>query len=245
VGGTVVTMTTRTGKTASLLNHLPTPTSDRWGVVLHFENGYSDKEYRVLVVGNTTTYQWGRRGADGEVKLIDHADAAAASAAARKQWAAKEAKGYWPTTGVLALPHVTTAPRIGWSAVNILRGTYDTVVKGASSTTFAKGAQPWLCQLPPHDAPVPTRGAIAQLAPMVMAGDLLPGQYVLLGVDPCAVDTVAALCPVAVPVTSGATLADAVTIAEIAAVLISDADGSESVRTEFRRCLSAAERILA
>lgn len=74
-----------------------------WAVALRNTTGGSDKDYRIGVRGTVTIFQWGRHGADGQVQVVDHLDAAKAQSAALRQWAAKEAKGYWPETGLLAI----------------------------------------------------------------------------------------------------------------------------------------------
>ena len=93
--------TKTTNRRQLLATLLPEATTDRWATWLWCVDGYSDKEYRILVDGPRVAYQYGRRGASGEVNIKTYATAQEATKAARTQWATKEAKGYRSMCGIL------------------------------------------------------------------------------------------------------------------------------------------------
>lgn len=95
--------TLKAGRRATLKRLLPNTPHTSWGVWLKLADGYHDKEYRVVVVDKTTYFQYGRRGAAGEVSISTHETNQDATDFARKKWLEKEAKGYWPVAGVVSL----------------------------------------------------------------------------------------------------------------------------------------------
>lgn len=236
--------TPKAAKRASIAKLLPAPPVERWGVHLALQDYSSDKEYRIVVSGNRTIFQWGVRSANGQVKVTDHADAATATAAARKQWAAKEAKGYWPVTGALTLGPFVRGIHHGGVVLTIDEAFVAAVRDLAPGTA---GDQLWLCQAPPFGAAV---DASAQLAHIARAGGLLsrdehvrPGGYVLVAVDEATVAKLAQVCPVALPV-GERTERSAVAAAEIARTLCAEADSDdEGARETLANALEIARLI--
>jgi predicted DNA-binding WGR domain protein len=243
--GTVGHMTTSrtTSRKASMLDHLPAPTFDTWGVALHFASGTSNKEYRIVVDGSRTAFQWGRAGASGECQIVDRGTPTAAVAAARKQWAAKEAKGYWPTSGVVPMPALGTS-HDGFAVITAIYGGYRDASDRLVNTPLRPGNEPLLCQLPSYDCPGPWRPVLDNVSHVLTAGEATPGAYVLVMVHPDDVAAVRALCPVAVAVPAEGS-SDPVAVAEVAAVLAADAGDVDSVRAEFSRVLRAATTLLS
>jgi predicted DNA-binding WGR domain protein len=183
----------------SAVDLMPAPRTDHWGVHLAYQGENSDKEYRIAVLDSSVVFQWGRYGAVGQTKRLHcDGDPAAALAAARRQWAAKEAKGYWPVTGVLPLPAIDaiTASQAlperlhfaGQMAADRLRevAVGDTVV---------------IVQVPPRADALPV--AAATLSSIARQGGLLEddgalwyGQFAVLAVDRGSLAALEAVCPV-------------------------------------------------
>lgn len=237
----------RTTRRTALAQLLPPAPSPHWGVVMHYEDGYSDKEYRVLSSGDTTAFQWGRSGADGEINRIEHPDAATASSAARKQWSAKEAKGYWPTTGIMPLDG-PGSHRSGFEVVRSLANAYDRHVVRLE-TSARPGSTLWLCQAPPDDAPggatraVHALSALAAKGPGASSGPVAYGQYLLLAAGEGTGALLSAVCPVAVRIGEVAD-ADAVALADVAKSLAGDLEFAEGPRQRLAAALEAARAIM-
>lgn len=239
---------TTTTRRQSLATLLPDPTTSAWGVWLHFENGYgSDKEYRIVVDGATTMFQWGRRDAGGQTQILRHATPAAAVKAAMKQWSAKEAKGYWPISGILPLEVApgggyTDGDRIVW----ILRVAYANAVQ--QLTKARVGSRLWLCQAPSWDAP---GGASAPLLTLATRGGvaggrttLEAGSYFLVAITDSCGPLLTAVCPVAVELGPKRD-EDTQTVAQIASVLAGEVAAAESAREALAAALDAARAIIA
>lgn len=207
-------------KSVALL--LPTPEANRWGVHLALVDGRSDKEYRIVVDETRTVFQWGRRGSDGETQSKQHATSEDARKAALKQWSAKEAKGYWPVTGILALSGAAAGRTSGYGA----RATISSAYRDAAArlSGFEVGEELWLCQIPRWEAPsdgAEVVKALAVASGLTPAGaSLAGGSYCLLAVPKEAAADVQAVCPIAM---RAGTLAER-TVAEIAETLWRDDD---------------------
>jgi predicted DNA-binding WGR domain protein len=219
---------------------LPTPTALVWGVVLAFQSSEvnADKEYRILVDGSRVRFQWGRASkaaVTGQTKVVNCESPAAATAAALRQWAAKEAKGYWPVTGVLVGdpddPAAQNTPVTLWAQ----RAYY--AAAHALEYTAEAGDHLVLCQLPGPEYGVAT--ALRRLAFDPADDD---ARAVVLAVDAATQALVAQLCPVALPVGSRG---DARDTALVAAALAEDACGwgPSSLRRELQNVLRAARSL--
>ena len=225
---------------AILADVLPVPTAPCWGVSLALENGSSDKEYRIAVDGVTTLFQWGRFGADGQSNKIVHPDATTAAATARKQWAAKEAKGYWPTTGLM--------PLMSLREYRFRIELMDAALTWASRLPDTKpGDELWLCQVPDFRR----QDSAAALTNLAHASGLLSsdaalksGGFCLVSADATSAAILQAACPVAVRAGSRSD-ANTDAVAQIAHTLWCDKADGELARVALGRALDTARLLLA
>lgn len=233
-------------KKASVAALLPVPADNRWGVVLGLIDDHSDKEYRIVVLDNVTVYQWGRRSADGEVNRIVHASPEEATKAARSQWAAKEAKGYWPVTGVLGLAAGTAVPSYGSSVIRLLVLAYRDALNDLGSARA--GAQLWLCKLPTRQAPADATSFVARLVKLggMLPSDatLVPGAYTMVAVTASHAAALCAVCPVAVRAGSRSDDSDRA-VADIAETLWREAEPGDGDRQALARALDMARLIVS
>lgn len=224
--------------TAAVIDALFGEMPSRWGVWLRYTDSYSDKEYRVVGTDDVGYMsQWGRVGASGQTKLVlaggDKTPERLARDA-RRLWASKVAKGYWPKTGVLPLDDsvrinrhadVTYALNMAWAACIDRAG------------EIRPGAKLFLVELP---GPWMPRGMDAHAAVSAVAtSPTTNAKWASVSVDASSVEVLRALCPVAVQVDDDA--ADAV--AQIAVTLAADAsEGSSYEQCAF--ALDVARTIL-
>lgn len=172
----------------SALSMIPDPTVHTWGTHLWLADGWSDKEYRIWVKERTVATQWGRRGAEGQMKVQHCADHAEARALARKTWASKEKKGYYPAIGLLTA---------GWEhpvkprgVVGQMRSAVLEVAQKLEATR--PGRHLALCLRPPAQAGSAVATAIAAKA---VPGQAPSGATVLCQVSGNGLSLLTQLCP--------------------------------------------------
>jgi predicted DNA-binding WGR domain protein len=244
-----------TPRPPSLLSLLPAPTATTWGIALHYEDatGRSDKEYRIIVDGARTLCQYGRSGTSGETFAKTYADPVVAVKEARKLWASKERKGYWPMTGVVTEPN-----SIGARRTPTLPPVYPETVKRWITAGYAQAVQTlrtqpagdrlWLVQAPGRDLPDPhtsldTLTAVAHRGGTLAAGlCVTAGQYLLVAVAPIAAVSLSAVCPVSVEL-GARTAADTVALAEISTTLWRDLEHMPA-RPGLARTLEVARALM-
>lgn len=241
----------------AIVDVIPAPTYERWGVCLHQDSAVSntDKEYRIVVDGATTVFQWGRREARGECKVVAHNSPAAAVTAARRQWAAKERRGYWPVTGVVEIP-------VGRAIRGSMHGADDVIYEIQRGYTDAAqqllatgtaGNQLLLVEPPRSDSPL-TLGTRLNVIALLGRCAVVPAtaSVRVVAVDAPTAALVTAVCPIALPVATSATRAGT-DAAAVVATLVTDADTDTgdryesspdgSRRAEFASLLAAARSI--
>jgi predicted DNA-binding WGR domain protein len=216
-------------------------------VWLGLADGYHNKEYRIVVDGCVTVFQWGRQGASGQVKRATYPTAEAALDAAYKQWAAKEAKGYWPISGIVNLAAGAGNVRYGDDLVWNLDDAHH---KAVGQLTKARvGDRLWLCQVP-YDHRADWRRVVeAELVRLGHAGGTLsearnvkPREYVIVSVGPEGEAALKGACPVAVALGSRKD-AGALVVGEISAVLAQDVQDADGSREALAVALEAASAI--
>lgn len=192
-----------------------------WMVCLFFDNGLSDKQYRILVDGSDVVYQWGRTLAGGQTQFKHFSSPAAARKAALDQWAAKELKGYLPETGIMDIPDGLTVGRTvpGNTIVQHDLRHYNSL----ASAALRPGDNLWVVQLPYQGAlrsvSMPHLIAVARSTGV---GGIQPGGFCVVGVDDESAATLRQLCPIALPVAPDA----GPEIAGVASALVDDVSGS-------------------
>lgn len=232
----------------ALVQLLPNPTFTAWGVWLAYDDAHSDKEYRIVVNGDLVLYQWGRRGAGGEWKCDRHGSHEAAVFAARKQWAAKEAKGYWPVSGVVPFAQQEVCQlRSGEQIVTVLS---QAVARSANSvlhtqTPLDSSDRLCLLQLPPtSNVAHSVLYAVDALARRQDSATLpvTAGSFQLLPVATAAVQALSACCPVLLDLGAlGDT--NAVLLAQTALQLAHDLHGADSSREAFALAVELVESL--
>lgn len=103
-------------------------------MMLHNDEGTSDKEYLVIVDDNKIRTHWGPTRTLGQQQTKTYADNAAANREAAKIVAAKEKKGYVATTGAHpasdSLVSASTAYIVRQAVLNDLAGSLETLKAG-------------------------------------------------------------------------------------------------------------------
>lgn len=230
----------------SLAALLEVPSEGAWGVSLSYIDGRSDKEYRVFAKGCRVVFSWGRHGAAGEIQELERPSAEVAHKDAVKRWSQKEAKGYWPTTGIVRLDEL---PRTALAARHELAAAYRSRFSELADPNRLVGDEIFLVQTPPYESFV--RGAhtiveLAQAGQLVPAGvvQVVSGMLCLVGVNADGADLLRQLCPVAVHLGARdgqSTLA----LAEVATTIASDAGAdSEPIRLRLDRAIEMARLVL-
>ena len=114
-----------------------------YGWELHLIGGTADKFYRVIVIGNWTITQWGRRDTAGQVKVYEFGSQRDALHKARDKSNEKDDKGYEVTRDLTAFEvyeHVALGVGTSRTSVDQVIGAFLTaarsqgnVLAGASS----------------------------------------------------------------------------------------------------------------